>query len=173
MRPVETLLVIVNLLTFLLLVTQRRRAASWTRYSAAAALVIAAAQTLSEGPRWQMLPAYALSGMCLLVSLQRRYKPPGPIVVLSGAAWLAASAALPILLPVFGFPHPSGPYAIGTLTYHWVDETRPDVYSANPNDRRELMVQIWYPASVDPSAPNAPWVQDADALAPAVVHRGH
>src|SRR3712207_8946700 len=27
----------------------------------------------------------------------------------------------------FRFPHPSGPYEIGTLTYHWVDADRPEV----------------------------------------------
>jgi predicted dienelactone hydrolase len=83
-----------------------------------------------------------------------------------GALALVISAALPIVSPVFRFPRPSGPYAIGTLTYHWVDAARPEVFTADPNDHRELMVQVWYPAQADPSAPRAPYVQDAGALAP-------
>ncbi len=71
------------------------------------------------------------------------------------------------MFPVFRFPHPTGPDAIGTLTYHWVDAARPEVFSADPDDRRELMVQLWYPAKPDPAAPHAPYVQDADALAQA------
>jgi predicted dienelactone hydrolase len=169
MRPVETLLLIVNSLTFLLLAAPRIQAGR-PRFLAAVAAAIVGAQALVEGPRWQMIPAYALSGVCLLVSLPLCRELPGPHARLAGAAlgavWLASSAGVPMLVPVFGFPQPTGPYAIGTLTYHWVDEARPDVFSTNPNDRRELMVQIWYPASVGDSSQHAAWVQDADALAP-------
>ena len=85
-----------------------------------------------------------------------------------GVLGLAVSIALPIVLPVFRLPHPSGPYEMGTLTYHWVDANRPEVFSADSNARRELMVQIWYPAKGDPSSPRARYVQDADALAQAL-----
>jgi hypothetical protein len=44
---------------------------------------------------------------------------------------------------VFHFSHPTGPYQIDTLTYHWVDADRLEVFIADPTDRRELMVQIW------------------------------
>ena len=84
-----------------------------------------------------------------------------------GVLVLITLIALRILLPVFHFPTPSGPYAIGTLTYHWVDADRADVFSADANARRELMVQIWYPAKAAKSlpSPQAPYVHDADALA--------
>jgi hypothetical protein len=83
-----------------------------------------------------------------------------------GTLALVISAALPIVSPVFRFPRPSGPYTIGTLTYHWVDAARPEDFTADPNDHRELMVQVWYPAQANLSAPRAPYVQDAGALAP-------
>lgn len=79
---------------------------------------------------------------------------------------LLISAALPIVIPVFRFPRPGGPYAIGTVTYHWVDATRTEVFTADPNDRRELMVQVWYPARANRSAPRAPYVPDSATLAP-------
>jgi predicted dienelactone hydrolase len=47
-----------------------------------------------------------------------------------------------------------------------VDADRPEVFTADPDDRRELIVQLWYPAKPDPSAPRALYVQDAGALAP-------
>jgi hypothetical protein len=58
------------------------------------------------------------------------------------------------------------PAARHTLTYHWVDAGRPEVFTADPNDHRELIVRVWYPAQPSPSAPRAPYVQDAGALAP-------
>ena len=77
--------------------------------------------------------------------------------------------ALPKILPVFHFPRPSGPHAIGTLTYHWVDPSRFEMLSTDANQSRELMVQIWYPAKLAlSSSPVAPYVQHADALANAL-----
>jgi hypothetical protein len=67
---------------------------------------------------------------------------------------------------VFSLPHPRGPYQIGTLTYDWVDAARPEIFTADPHDRRELMVQIWYPARASKSAKRAPYIADGYALAP-------
>jgi hypothetical protein len=69
---------------------------------------------------------------------------------------------------VFAFPRPKGPYAIGTATYHWVDDDRPDVFVDDPDARRELMVQISYPARAAPSSPRSSYMPDADAVAPAL-----
>src|SRR5215216_2997947 len=178
MRPLETLLSVANLLAFLVLAVPLPRVVPWMRHLAPIALPIAVAQVLVEGPRWQMVPAYALAGLFFLIWLLQNTAPAGKpaghrrtnrlavgLAVGLGVLGLAISIVLPIMLPVFRFPHPSGPYEIGTLTYHWVDADRPEVFTADPNDRRELMVQIWYPAEGDPSSPRAPWVQDADAVA--------
>jgi len=62
MRPFETLLLLANLLTLFLLAVPLPRAVRWMRHSAPIALLIAVAQVLMEGPRWQMVPAYALTG---------------------------------------------------------------------------------------------------------------
>ena len=181
MRPFEILLVLVNLLTFVVVVVPLPRAVG---YVAPIALLIAVAQVLVEGPRWQMAPAYALAGLLVLAGLLPHsaptvvdgVKPHRLAVGLGiglGALWLAASIALPLVLPVFRFPPPSGPYAIGTLTYHWVDAARREIFSANPTDRRELMVQIWYPAKGGTSSSRAAYVQDAGALSPALARLVH
>ena len=96
------------------------------------------------------------------------------LAVASGVLGLTIFIALPIMLPVFHFPTPDGRYAIGTLTYYWVDADRADAFSADANARRELMVQIWYPAAATkPSTPrlqsqHAPYVQNASALTKAL-----
>ncbi len=176
MRPLELLLVLVNLLTFAVLVVPRLHAVRWLGYVAYIAVLIAIAQMIVEGPRWQMVPAYVLTALFLLVWLLQKHRTTlagRPVNRLAagfaiglGTLALVISAALPIVSPVFRFPRPSGPYAIGTLTYHWVDAARPEFFTADPNDHRELMVQVWYPAQANPSAPRAPYVQDAGALAP-------
>lgn len=71
------------------------------------------------------------------------------------------SLILPIFLRVFRLAAPSGPYQIGTVTYHWTDADRQEIFSANLEDRRQLMAQVWYPAQGDSSAARSPYVADA------------
>ncbi len=94
----------------------------------------------------------------------------GAVAIGLGALSLALMifVALPIMLPVFHFPNPGGPYAIGTLTYHWVDIDRTDVFSTDASAPRELMAQIWYPAKAGEPSPHAPYMQEAAAFAKAL-----
>ncbi len=177
MRILEAVLVAADLLAFLALTIPIPRAPRGLRQAAPAAPVAAAAQALLEGPRWQLIPAYALAAATTAVWLLgvlaparrpvrrprlRRFATAATAVL--GAMGLVASTALPVLLPVFSFAPPAGPHRIGTVTYHWTDGARPDVLAADPRARRELMVQIWYPAAGEPSAPRAAYVQDDDVL---------
>src|SRR6266498_4468910 len=186
MRPLEVLLVAANVVAFLLLMVPLPGRARWLRHAAPIALLVMGAQLLVEGPRWQLVPAYALGGLLFLVWLLQTSRPAGKptgrrwprrvaagVSVGLGVLGLAVSVALPMILPVLRFPHPSGPYQIGTVTYHWVDAARSEVFTADPNDRRELMVQLWYPAEPAPAAPRAPYIQDAGAVAPALARLFH
>ena len=72
MRPLETLLSLANLLAFLVLAVPRLRVVPWMRHLAPIALAIAIAQVLVEGPRWQMVPAYALAVLPDLAAAEHR-----------------------------------------------------------------------------------------------------
>ncbi len=63
MRTFEIILLLANLLTFLIHTIPQSHAMRWTGYSSIAGLLIAGAQALVEGFRWQMIPAYLLSGL--------------------------------------------------------------------------------------------------------------
>jgi dienelactone hydrolase len=43
-------------------------------------------------------------------------------------------------------PSPSGPLPVGRTTFFWKDSTRPETMTDDPDDFRELMVSLWYPA---------------------------
>jgi predicted dienelactone hydrolase len=90
-----------------------------------------------------------------------------------GTLVLAVSITLPIALPVFGFPKPTGLFAIGTETLHWIDSSRQELFSSDPNDRRELVAQVWYPAQDEPSAPRAPYMEDAGLVTAALARIVH
>src|SRR6188474_88522 len=61
-------------------------------------------------------------------------------------------------IPVTPFLRPPGPYAVGTYDWLWVDEQRPERYSKDPNDKRKLPVQVWYPADPAPGSEPAPYI---------------
>ncbi|MCP1131833.1 lipase [Paenibacillus polysaccharolyticus] len=50
--------------------------------------------------------------------------------------------------PAFTMPEPTGRFAIGTFSQHIVDESREETLSPESGDKRELMINVWYP--VDP-----------------------
>ncbi len=43
-------------------------------------------------------------------------------------------------------PQPTGPYQIGTTSFALVDHTRPEAFTNDPKDHRELLIRAWYPA---------------------------
>jgi predicted dienelactone hydrolase len=172
MRPLEALLLAADLLALVVLVLRLPGRARHLRHLALVPLPALALQLLVEGSRWQLAPAYALTGVLALAWLVRTAAPGRVGRRATGAAAgaavlvLAVAAALPVVVPVWSLPDPTGPHGIGTRTYHWVDTARPDVFTADPDDRRELVVQLWYPAETDPEAKRAAYVQDGGALGP-------
>lgn len=112
------------------------------------AIVVVAASThlVIEGFRWQMAPAYFGFLIVLLASaVSGRPWLTNALVVTAGMS-AASSLAASVAFPVFTLPTPSGPLAIGTAEQHLVDAARPEAYSSDPDDRRELMLRVWYPS---------------------------
>jgi hypothetical protein len=57
----------------------------------------------------------------------------------------SVSIYLTNLLPLFSVPDPTGKHAIGTISQQLTDTTRDETLTTDPGDKRELMVNIWYP----------------------------
>jgi hypothetical protein len=60
---------------------------------------------------------------------------------------------------------PTGPHSVGRVSYDWVDPARTEIYAANLEDRRELVVFVWYPAEPQPTTEFAPYLPSAWAPA--------
>ena len=59
-------------------------------------------------------------------------------------------------------PSPTGSFSIGTRTFDWLDRSRHEKASNNPNEFRQVIVQAWYP-SRSSAGPIAPYVPRLDA----------
>lgn len=112
-------------------------------------------QLFFEGYRWQMLFVYIIIVLLSFAVLykflnqsrnKKMWKPLKYILCTIAAVFIGIATFLCLYLPVFKLPEPDGAYKIGTRTLHFVDDSRNEVLTQDKNDKRELMVQIWYPA---------------------------
>jgi predicted dienelactone hydrolase len=85
-----------------------------------------------------------------------------------GVAPQASASATPAA-PRFFLPEPTGPYPVGTVELHLVDPDRIDPFAPSPRVR-ELMVQVWYPATRVHGFPVAPWMTPLTAAQFAANH---
>ncbi|MFD6247825.1 alpha/beta hydrolase family protein [Streptomyces roseolus] len=139
---------------------------------AAGAVLVPSAVVLGlVGIRWQMLPVLAgaavASASALPSLLRRRAGRPAR----RARRWLALPGALacaglvatgPVAawaFPVPVFPEPTGDFAVGTRVVQWTDPLRPETFTADPEDRRTVVAQLWYPARKSSAGvPGAPYL---------------
>ncbi|MDA2702031.1 carboxylic ester hydrolase [Bacillus cereus] len=166
----EVVLIVVNfsLLSWILLIGRETK--KWSKLATLIAVVMVTVQLLAEGFRWQMIPAYVspvILILCYLLTGQKKgFRSSGIFMVKTSllCIYLFVAVALPLLMPVFSFEEPTGPHRIGTKLYHWVDHQRNEPYSKNPNNWRELMVQIWYPAAEKSKGDPEPYIRNINEL---------
>ena len=66
---------------------------------------------------------------------------------------------------MFPLPAPTGPHKTGRCSFHWRHDARDELETKAPDDKRELMVHVFYPAAPGAAGPTAVYVPDADAMA--------
>ncbi|GAA1192471.1 putative dienelactone hydrolase [Kitasatospora gansuensis] len=139
---------------------------------AAMAVLVPSAIALSvAGIRWQLLPVLAGAALATPFALSpvlRRFTGrtawrarwwlalPGTLVCVGS---IATGPVVAWAFPVPEFPRPTGEFAVGTRVMQWTDPLRPESFTADPNDRRTVVVQLWYPAQQSPAgAPRAQYL---------------
>lgn len=79
------------------------------------------------------------------------------------AIMLVVTAGLMYAFPVFKIPEPTGEFKVGTQTFHFVDTNREEIFGDARDGKRELMVQVWYPAQAG-TGKYAPFIPDTQIL---------
>ena len=91
----------------------------------------------------------------------------GVFIVLIIIAVLGHSVIIPKLIPLSDLPTPSGVYSVGTKIFEWTDESRDEWFTEDKDDKRRIVVQVWYPSEDTNSAP-VPYLVSADKWLPAL-----
>ncbi len=188
MRPFEWLLLALVAGRIVSMLVRGEAGAIWRSVFAAAAGGAWIAHLALEGPRWSMGPTYLVVVVALMLlpwerphakavwarlgANRRRRRPlPWGRTLLWAVLWLP-TAAVPALLPVPVLPAPTGPWRVGSVSFALAlpDATRPD---GTVEAGRRSMARLWYPVAAGPPLPaDAPWVERADDVLPAMAAVG-
>ena len=176
MRSLEIVMLLLNLIALLMVFIPLRPSLFWVKFLPAGIIVITLLHLIVEQYRWQMVLSYGLTAALFFFTLPRLLKNTDPTPARGtlaffaggfGFLWWLVAVTLPIILPVPRLPTPPGPYAVGSVLYDWTDTTRTETYSSEPNAKRELMVQIWYPAQPTADVKTIPFLDNFDVALPA------
>jgi dienelactone hydrolase len=152
------LILLLNALVIIWPLLPTRRKPRWIDFLPAIALGLCVLEFLLDEFSFRMIPVYVLTALVFLLTLRRLWRLSAEqpkrrklaiVVSLVGLFSLVQSASLPLwILPFNPSPEPTGPYKVGTVTYAWGDTSRQEIYTDDPNDHRELPVQVWYPVDL-------------------------
>lgn len=188
MRPLEWVLIAAVAGRIASMLVRGEAGAAWRSAFAVAGGGAWVAHLAFEGPRWSMAPTYLAVVVAVLLlpwerphakavlgrsgANRRRRRPlPWGRVAAWTVLWLP-TAAVPLLLPVPVLPAPTGPWAVGTVSFalSLPDAALPD---GGVETGRRTMARLWYPIAADPPlAPDAPWIERAAAVLPAMAATG-
>ena len=178
MRPLEVIVLLAAaVLTVVVLAPRQYRHAyggTWVWFVCIAAAFVTLAQLGLEGYRWQLIPAYVVEG-CAIISLfitqtkqnQDRYR--GVELFVGGLLALGIFMAYvtTTTFNIWQIAPPTGRYAVGTETFYIIDQNRPETYTPDQrDDKRELMLQVWYPAQRSSDNQPAAYISDVSKLTP-------
>ncbi len=74
----------------------------------------------------------------------------------------ALSVATAMAFAATELPPPTGPYAVGRTLAYAKDDDRPEIWTEDPADRREIVLFIWYPVDLGSKEPLASYLPYPD-----------
>jgi dienelactone hydrolase len=149
---IDTAMVVITLATGLWWGSSRHRHRAMLGAFSIAAAALSVATLLAESPRWQLVPWQVLALAAAAAAGLRRWRPGhsrrwrrvvGRGALVGGLA-LGGLALLTAIVPTL--PKPSGPHRVGSVIFRWTDTSRPETFTVDPSDHRQVIAQAWYPS---------------------------
>ncbi|MEO2203062.1 dienelactone hydrolase [Paenibacillus pabuli] len=174
MRFLEMLLFFLSVcLLVLLFVYNQRIRKSTLLVTSGASFIFLVVHLLVEGYRIQLLFLYGFIILMFILSVIGIFITPnfvwnisrirrvlGRLFIVIG---LIATGGFLYVFPVFDLPVPTGELKVGTQVFHFIDSSREETFGKTAKGKRELMVQVWYPAQAG-TGNYAPFIPDTQIL---------
>ncbi len=159
MRFFEISILAAIFITCLFLFVRREKRPRILHYLPSVTVILMIVHFFIEGYRWQMFTAYSATVIIFVLTLPHliqvirtgspvaaRRRWPGILGAVGVLLLLAYVGLMNFIFPMFSLPEPSGPYSVGTTYLYFVDTSREDIFTDDPDDLREISIQVWYPA---------------------------
>lgn len=181
MRPFEMLLFLSNLglfITIFFLKSSIRK--STLLITSGVSFIFLIIHLVVEGYRLQLLFPYCFTIFMLICSFIYNHKTsvipqglhvmrlPGRIIIVMS---MVITAVLMYVFPIFKLPIPTGDFKVGTQAFHFIDREREEAFLDTAKSKRELMIQVWYPAENTSGKP-APFIPDTKIMKPMAKNYG-
>jgi dienelactone hydrolase len=131
-------------------------------------IVLAIAQLSIENYYWQFIPLYCLILFLMVSALlmkpvnNKRQK----IFFRISLFFLILASIVPwsIFLVIPTLTEPQGDHKVGTRIFRWVDMDRNEQITSDPNDKRNVIIQAWYPTEQNAEGIHASYLDGLDRL---------
>lgn len=168
MNSLDILILVMLLITTVHVLISSKRANSILTISTGLLALLLVIQFFWKGFYWQYIPTY-LQSCLLMIAIYGKLGSRRKLLHLSlGILTVVALVPWAIFLPVPGLTKPVGKYFVGTQIFRWVDSTRAEQISEDPFDKRNVIVQAWYPAQGDAKGTHSLYLDGLPTLPPKV-----
>ena len=74
------------------------------------------------------------------------------------------------VVPLNDIKSPTGNFEVGTQMFYWIDENREELFTDIEDDKRELIVQVWYPSN-GKGTNKSPWMDNPSERTDAIIEK--
>ena len=168
MRSIDLVFFLATIASALCIILIPKRVNGILKPLIALIIVLAIAQFLIADYYWQFIPTYLLIlFLVMIVFLLKTINDKIQKRLLQIALTLFILISLvpwSVFLLVPTLTEPQGSYTVGTRIFRWIDFTRAEEITSDPNDKRNVVVQAWYPTEQDATGTHSSYLDGMDNL---------
>jgi predicted PurR-regulated permease PerM len=168
MKTIDLIFFLVTMGSALYFVITPKHVSSILKPLIALIIVLAIAQLSIESYYWQFIPVYWLILFLIATAffvktfnskLRKRL-----FQISLSLLIIASIVPWTIFLLVPRLIEPRGNYAVGTRIFRWIDSERDEPITPDPNDKRSVIVQAWYPTERNAKGIHSNYLDGLDNL---------
>jgi len=168
MNSLDSLILVILVLTTVYTIVSSNRAKGVLTSSISLLVLLLVIQFFWIGFCWQYIPAYWQIGLLIIIVYLNSVSYRRLQHISLGLLLLVALMPWTIFLPVPTLAEPSGKYAVGSQVFRWIDSARIEQITNDPFDKRNVIVQAWYPAQGDVKGSHSFYLDGLPHLPPKV-----
>ncbi len=168
MKNIDILLLFFLITAVLGLIVMPKRVKGVLRPWVILLTILAIVQFLLESYFWQYLPSYLLIFfLVILIFTLKNIKTKRQKIILQIALlFFLIISIVPwiVFLPIPNLIKPQGQYKVGTRIFRWIDFNRAEQITSDSTDKRNVVVQAWYPTEQDAKGERSAYLDGMDSL---------